>query len=308
MSKNKKQILLRLIAFALCISIIITAPILISINTDKQSVNNENCMAVLTIWQIDSFEGGKGSRANYLQTLWNQCFEDSNVYVNVVSLTAFSARQNIANGILPDLISYGAGMYGIESIIRGEVPFYTWAHGGYCFLTVDDSADFSDIDYKNTVVNKGTDNLSGAAALICGVEKAVLSTSTGAYVSLIQGKYKYLLGTQRDIYRLKTRGVNFKVKPIIEFNDLYQNISVTTTDTKKVEFAQKFIKYLLNNQKTITKLGLMGNDKYYDDEMSQMESLNYENKLISPVSESTHIELINAIGNSDINLLKKLLK
>lgn len=308
MSKNKKQILLRLIAFVLCIAIIITAPILISINTDKQSENNENTMAVLMIWQIDSFEGGKGSRANYLQTLWDQCFKDSNVYVNVVSLTAFAARQNITNGILPDIISYGAGMYGIESIICGEVPFYTWAHGGYCFLTVDDSADFSDIDYKNTVVNKGTDNLSGAAALICGVEKAVISTSTGAYVSLIQGKYKYLLGTQRDIYRLKTRGVNFKVKPITEFNDLYQNISVTSTDTKKVEFANKFIKYLLNNQKNITKLGLMGNDKYYDDEMSQMESLNYENKLISPVSESTHIELLSAIANSDINLLKKLLK
>lgn len=308
MSKNKKQILLRFIAFALCISIIITALIFMAINTDKQSNNNEKTMAVLTIWQIDSFEGGKGSRANYLQTLWDQCFKDSNVYVNVVSLTAFAARQNITNGILPDIISYGAGTYGIESIIRGEVPFYTWAHGGYCFLAVDDGADFSDIDYQNTVVNKGIDNLSGAAALICGVEKAAISTPTGAYVSLIQGKYKYLLGTQRDIYRLKTRGVNFKVKPITEFNDLYQNISVTSTDTKKVEFAQKFIKYLLNNQKNITKLGLMGNDKYYDDEMSQMESLNYENKLISPVSENTHIELLSAIENSDINLLKKLLK
>lgn len=308
MSKSKKQIIFRIISFALCITIIIMAPILMAKHTAKVSEKEESTMSVLTIWQIDSFEGGKGSRAHYLQTMWNQCYKDSNIYVNVVSLTAFAARHNIANGIVPDLISYGAGTYGIENIICGEVPFFTWAHGGYCFLAIDEQADFSDIDNTNTIINKGTDNLSGAAALICGVEKAVAATPTGAYVSLINGEYKYLLGTQRDIYRLKTRGVNFKVKSISEFNDLYQNISLTTTDYKKVVLAKKFIEYLLNNEKNITKLGLIGNKKYYDDEMSQMESLNYENTLKSPVSESTHMELLNAIEKSDINLLKKLLK
>lgn len=308
MPKNKKQIIVRVICFVLCISIAITAPILIKFNSAKKSDNDNTSMSMLIIWQIDSFEGGKGSRANYLQTAWNECFKNNNAYVNVVSLTAFAARENILNGIVPDIISYGAGTYGIESIICGKTPYYTWAHGGYCFISTAENADFSDINNDNTIINKGTDNLSGAAALFCGVEKATVSTPTGAYVSLIGGEYKYLLGTQRDIYRLKTRGVNFKVKPITEFNDLYQNISITTDDTKKVTLASKFIDCLINQSENLVKLGLMGKDKYYDDEMSQMELLNYDYKLISPISESAHTELLSAIGKSDINLLKNLLK
>lgn len=308
MQKIKKQIILRIITFALCISIIISAPILMAQNSGIKSNSDESVMTIYTIWQIDSFEGGKGSRANYLQTVWNDCFKNTKTYVNVISLTATAARQNILVGIVPDLISYGAGMYGIENIICGQEPYYTWAHGGYCFLTIDENADFSDINFKNTIINKGTDNLSGAAALICGVENAAVGTPTGAYVSLIQGEYKYLLGTQRDIYRLKTRELNFKVKPITEFNDLYQNISITTTDSKKATTANVFINYLLNQGENIVKLGLMGNGKFYDDEMSQMESLNYKYKLTTIVSEHIHMELLNAIGKSDINLLKNLLK
>lgn len=308
MSKNKRQFLLRITAFLLCISIIIATPILIATNQSAHSDSKSDTMAVITIWQIDSFEGGKGSRANYLQTIWKECFKDSKSYVNVISITAAAARANILNGNTPDLISYGAGTYGIEGIICGKTPYYTWAHGGYCFLATDESADFSDINNTNTVINKGTDNLTGAAALICGVEKANKSTPTGAYVSLIHGEYKYLLGTQRDIYRLKTRGINFKIKPITEFNDLYQNISITTNDIKKTAKATKFIEYLLNQNKNITKIGLMGNNKYYEDEMSQMESLTYGYKLTSPISEETHISLLNAIEKSNLNLLKKLLK
>lgn len=307
MPKIKKRLIFRIIDFALCFAIIIIAPVLIASSGNK-SDNEENTMTMITIWQIDSFEGGKGSRANYLKSVWNECFEGSRIYVNVVSITAFAARENIIKGNVPDLISYGAGIYGIEGIICGQEPYYTWAHGGYCFLTTDESADFRDIQSVNTIINKGTDNLSGAAALICGIDKAKIGTPTGAYVSLIQGEYKYLLGTQRDIYRLKTRGVNFKIKPVTEFNDLYQNISVTTADTQKATLANKFIDYLLNQGENIVKLGLMGNNKFYNDEMSQMETLNYDYKLIPPISETVHTELLNAIANSDINLLKKLLK
>lgn len=308
MPKKIKTIIVRVIFFTLCLSIISAAIILIVKDFSNNKDSKGSSMTVMTLWQIDSFEGGKGSRAGYLQAVGNECFKNSNAYLKVVSLTAFAARQNIDSGVVPDLISYGAGTYGIEGIISGTTSYYNWAHGGYCFLTIEENADFSDIDYKNTVVNKGVDNLSGAAALLCGIGKAQTESPTGAYVSLIQGKYKYLLGTQRDIFRLITREVNFKVKPITEFNDLYQNISVTATDSQQAVIANKFIEYLLNQGENITKVGLMGNGKYYDGQMEQMEMLNYEYKLISPVSESAHNELLSAIGKSDINLLKNLLK
>lgn len=308
MPKITKRILLRIIIFALCISVIITAPILMAANSTENKNSNENSMTVLTIWQIDSFEGGRGSRANYLLNVGTKCFKNTRIYVNVISLTSSAARQNINDGIIPDLISYGAGTYGIESIICGKNSYYTWAHGGYCFLTIDESADFNDLDYKNTVINCGIDNMSGAAALLTGLQNADTEKPTGAYVSLIAGKYKYLLGTQRDIYRLITREVAFKVKPITEFNDLFQNISVTTSDPKQITIANKYIEYLISHSEGVLNLGLMSNGKYYDNAMSQLEGLNYEYKLTSPVSERTHTELMSAIGNSDINLLKKLLK
>lgn len=307
MRTKKKRIILRIISFALCLAILVATPPLIAAN-NSQDIDIESAMSVLSIWQIDSFEGGKGSRASYLQTVGNECFKNSNAYINVISLTASAARQNISAGRTPDLISYGAGTFGIESIICGEIPFFTWAHGGYCFLTTDANADFSDINYKNTVINKGIDNLSSAVALFCGLEMSAVEKPTSAYVSLIQSKYKYLLGTQRDIYRLKTRQIDFKIKPITEYNDLYQNISITTTDTKKAEIANEFINYLLNQEENIVKLGLMGNEKYYEDELSELEQVEYDYKLIGPVSESTHNELENAIGNLNINLVKNLLK
>lgn len=302
-----KKIIIRVVFFALCAAIIITAPVLMSVNGRKASGAAEK-MNVLTIWQIDSFEGGKGSRANYLETVGKGFADDGGGYVHVVSLTAFAARENILRGSIPDVISYGAGCYGIENIITGEIPYYTWTHGGYCFITIDESADFSDISVENTVINGGIDNLSGAAALLCGLENAEYDKPTSAYVSLLSGKYKYLLGTQRDIFRLKTREVEFKIKPITEFNDLYQNISIITTDFTKARLAKKYIEHLLNRGEEITKLGLMGNGKYYSDQMGEMEQLNYKYKLTGPVSENTHGEILSAIANNDINLLKKLLK
>lgn len=302
-----KQIIIRTVFFLLCAAILIATPVLVAFKLSDKDKEKKN-FAVLTLWQIDSFEGGKGSRAGYLQNIGNRFAEEGGCYVNVVALTSAAAIENLAAGAVPDLISYGAGMCGIETLIGGKKPYTTWAHGGYCFLSVDESADFSDINTENTVVNCGTENLAGAAALLCGIKGAATDKPTGAYVSLINGNFKYLLGTQRDIYRLKTRGADFKVKAVTEFNDLYQNISVTAKNSEKFFYGEKFVDYLMNCNSELTKLGLMCESKLYDDEMSQLEGVNYETRLVSPVGESAKNEILQAIENSDIKKLKSFLK
>ena len=259
---------------------------------------------VLTVWQVDSFEGGKGSRADFLQKVGEDFGKTSGCFVNVVSLSSEAVRLNFAENIFPDAISYGAGMFGIESYIDG---YKTWCYGGYCLLSIDTNSDFSDVTKDNTVINTGKDNLSGAAALLCGLNGAVYEKATGAYVKLINGNFKYLLGTQRDIYRLKTRGVSFAVKPLTQFNDLYQNISVIE-NSQRAGTARKFIDCLMNKMDEVTKLGLMSASSVYDDEMKQMQNIKYEYKLTSPVSEETYIKLKNIIADGDINMLKNLLK
>ena len=304
---KKPKFLTNILCFIMLSTIILAVPINAS-KAGNSSAGDNAGMTVLNIWQIDSFEGGKGSRAEYLKNIGTQFTKNSSCYVKVTALTATAARENLQEGKLPDLISYGAGMYGIENYIVGQKPYFCWCNGGYCFLTVDENADFKDISAQNTVINQGTDNLSVAAALLCGVNGADTEKSTGAYVKLINGKYKYLLGTQRDIFRLKTRGVAFKIKPVTEFNDLYQNISITAKNSKLQAQAQKFIDFLLFKSEDVKKVGLMyGGIDLYDDEMHAMENLSYELKLVSPLNKQTKNEIESAVANCDIKMLKNFL-
>lgn len=290
----------------LCVAILVTMPIM---SVTKSSASSKSKMFVLNLWQIDSFEGGKGSRASFLQSIANDFSKSGYCYITVTTLTASAARENLKKGIVPDLISYGAGTFGIENYIKGSLPYYTWCYGSYCFLCLDENSDFSDISGNNTVINEGTENYSRVAAMMCGVESAVYERPTGAYVSLINGKYKYMLGTQRDIFRLKTRGVSFAVKPVTEFNDLYQNISVTSTDKQFVLKAEEFIRYLLKNKEKVEKLGLMVSDKrLHSDEIKYLEGLSYEYKLVTPIGANTKAEIDGAISENDLQKLKKLFK
>ncbi len=107
---------------------------------------------------------------------------------------------------------------------------------------------------------------------------------------------------------MKTRGAEFKISPITQFNDLYQIISVTSKDSKKQSIATQFINHLISESNNINELGLMYTGKnLYDDEMREMENLSYESKLTSPISESMKKELEQAVLNSDLKKLKNLL-
>lgn len=271
----------------------------------KESVKAIDEKTALTVWQIDSFEGGKGSRAEYLQNVGNNFGKKENSYVNVVSLSSDAARMNLSKGNIPDIISYGAGMCGIENYIN---DFNVWCRGNYCLLTLDTNSGFSDVTCENTVINKGKDNFVNAAALFCGVQSAKLESSTSAYVKLINGEYKYLLGTQRDIFRLKTRNVEFSVKPLTDFNDLYQNIS-KTVKCGNIVYAQKFIDYLLSRNADVGKIGMFSDGvKLYDDELSNCENISFEYKITYPINESMKDSIEKYVSLGDINMLKDLLK
>lgn len=298
-----KRIILLLLLVAVCIA----TPIMATCRK-QNAVSEERGMQVLTLWQIDSFEGGKGSRAQYLQNKANEFFDGENCYLTVASLSADAARKNMKVGNIPDIISYGAGFYGLDKYVNAcDFAYKSWCRGGYCILSLTDN-DFKDVDEANTVINEGKDNLTKTCALLCGVEGAHFESSTSAYVSLINGKYKYLLGTQRDIFRLKTRGVSFSVKPITVFNDLYQNISILTNGEKYYN-CLKFINWLIENNNDLAKVGMIFDKKnIYDDEMQCMQDVSFDCTIKGFVSQSYLNEINSATKSNDINLLKKLLK
>ena len=202
-------------------------------------------------------------------------------------------------------MSYGAGMYGIESYVN---DYYVWCRGSYCLLTLESNCDFSDVNAENTVINRGKDNFTDITALFCGIQNASFESATSAYVKLINGEYKYLLGTQRDIFRLRTRNVAFYIKPVTVFNDLYQNISKTKQCRNNV-CAQKYIDYVLSKSGELKNIGMFGDGaRLYEDEMSACENINYEYKIVYPINEDTKASLEKCVALGDINMLKELLK
>ena len=106
---------------------------------------------------------------------------------------------------------------------------------------------------------------------------------------------------------MKTRGVSFVIKPLNQYNDLYQNISVISGSPKSGA-AKRFIDYLKTRSAEVIKLGLMSDGAVFDDEMKLMQNVGYEHKLTCPISVETYERLKNIIADGDINMLKNLLK
>lgn len=267
----------------------------------------DDSLQVLTLWQIDSFEGGRGSRAEYLRSLAHDFAKTANVYIEVTALSSDAARTNISAGVVPDIISYGAGFYGIESLVS-EGYGKAWCRGAYCLIALS-GTDFSSVSTANTVINEGKDNLVSVAALFSGLQGADYAAPTSAYVSLISGEYDFLLGTQRDVIRLQTRGESFEVKPLTEFNDLYQYISVLTRDGEKAAVAEEYINYVLSHGESLTRIGMLRDGvTLYSDEMHALEGVDFSYTIPAVASSGAVAEIKKAARSGDINLLKSLLK
>lgn len=301
---KKKTIIL----VAIIVLLFIAVPLL-SVFQKRSAAADGNQTVSVSVWQIDGFEGGRGSRSQYLQNVGTKCFKDKKIYVTVTSLSAEAARTNLQQGTVPDIISYPAGFYGIENYInKKDFAYKNWCRGGYCFITLDENADFSDIGVENTVINAGKDNLSDVAALICGVGGAQKEEATNAYLKLLNGTYKYLLGTQRDIFRFKTREATFKVKPVNQFNDLYQNISILTKNSSKYSVCKQFTDFLLANN-DVSKLGLFGNENsQVDEELKPLSDIEFETVLNYPCGKEYIDGLKSAAAGGDVNKIKFLLK
>ena len=250
----------------------------------------EERLEVLTLWQIDSFEGGMGSRADYLRRLADEFSDEESAEIEITPLTSGARRGNIENGGI------------VKSIPRA------WCNGAYCLISLSDS-DFSQATAENTVINVGKDNLAAVAALLLGLNGAECAVPTSAYVQLIDGEYKFLLGTQRDIQRLKTRGLNFYVQAVEQFNDLYQYIAVLSGEHDKAELAEKFIDHMLSQSGRLTGIAMLHDEQnLYDDEMHALETARFEYGLPAVVSYEAMNKIRSAAQSGDINILKSLLK
>ena len=129
---------------------------------------------VLTLWNIDSFEGGCGSRSGYLEKICLE-FEKQNkgVFIKVENLTIEQMQANIKMGVLPNLISFGANsgalfedkmVYLEDSCFNnlrsnfyasglscGKLKAVPWAVGGYALITTSDRIEKARCEVKDNI-------------------------------------------------------------------------------------------------------------------------------------------------------------
>lgn len=248
------------------------------------SKEGEEKVCVLRLWHVDTFEGGVGSRANFLKNAAvSFSRRQKNVIVVVSSYTLEGLHAEINEGNVPELISFGVGAAlsdelflrfdrsFLREIFRSaelQTPLFfdetrvlPWCCGRYAlYVKGGVSLDVSAVPPSEIVVSCGGENLSETASAYAlqSVDGVVFSPSVTAYLSFLNGEKDYLLGTQRDAYRFAARGVDVAAYYLQGYGDLYQCIGVTKeADKQSSLYCVDFLRYLLSSE-VQTRLSAVG--------------------------------------------------
>lgn len=256
---------LRVVIIIICIFSIIFSIVFKTekFTSSKLQEKNDEGKIILSIWQIDTFEGGTGSRRQFLESVTND-FESKNpnVLVMVTNHTIEGVKESFEKDVFPDLISYGNGVElknlteikNVKSFKGGIVDDKTfatpWCRGGYYLIANAKKIKSIDQVISNVIISQSEYTLPIIAFFKdnFSAKNYFFYKPLDAYVNFVAGKSDWLLGTVRDLDRLERRGFQVITKPIENYNDLYQYISITTKNEDKVLLAQEFIELLLSER------------------------------------------------------------
>lgn len=203
---------------------------------------------VVRVWNIDTFEGGKGSRTAFLKSVAREL--QGEAYYLVTSYTLEGALSAFAEGEAPDVLSFGVGLSEFAERLLplpysfaggelgGKTIAYPWCMGGYYLFSL---TDFE--GEGRTALSVGGENLPAVAARLEGITGEE-TESVAAYTGFLSGKYRYLLGTQRDVCRFQARGVSVQARPLTKYCDLYQYIGILSSEKRDASLA--FVEALLS--------------------------------------------------------------
>ena len=187
---------------------------------------------VVTVWNVDAFEGGKGSRTAFLRRVAAIAERGrENVRYLISGATTAGAEAALIKGSPPDVLSFGGAVEGLRPLCRrldasfaGEDRALPWCRGEYYLFCMEE--DFTAAG--ETIVSSGG-GLSCVAAYLNAVTGKEAEPLT-AYLAFLNGEYRYLLGTQRDVHRFASRGVAVYRRRLTAFSDLYQYAAILSED------------------------------------------------------------------------------
>ncbi len=235
----------------------------------------------IELWHIDTFEGGVGSRRAFLEKTALSYQKKSDTVVMVKEQTIYSAEQNFSNNVYPDMISFGSGIKlpydRLVSLKTGKTDknnkeeaekaeksggneyAKVWCMGGYVKIIR------KGVSADGLIVSEQKNAMPYLAAKLSGETLPVKQTtdSDKAVYSFYADKNAALAGTQRDLFRLENKGIDLEVFPYTGYNDLYQYVSVISSDDEKALKCILFIDYLLSEEiaKKLDDIGMFRCDK-----------------------------------------------
>ena len=213
-----------------------------------QKSKEAEARTVVRVWNIDTFEGGKGSRTAFLKSVAREL--QGEAYYLVTSYTLEGALSAFAEGEAPDVLSFGVGLSEFAERLLplpysfaggelgGKTLAYPWCMGGYYLFSL---TDFE--GEGRTALSVGGENLPAVAARLEGITGEE-TESVAAYTGFLSGKYRYLLGTQRDVCRFQARGAIVQARPLTKYCDLYQYIGILSAEKRDASLA--FVEALLS--------------------------------------------------------------
>ncbi len=305
------------------------------ISQKKALAEENNYKGIVSLWHIDGFEGGTGSRKQFLMNVSRQ-FEKTHkgVLIMVVSHTKTSALEAVKQGNLPDMISFSNGV-NVDNLveIKGDLSArfkggnigqksyaVCWCRGNYTLIANPKIAkeELGSKVITSAIVSQGENTLPLIALLKDGyqVNDYVIKEPFNAYVEFTLGKIPYLIGTQRDVIRLTNRGMEFKSYPLKNYNDLLQYVAITSTSKEKQEISLDFINLLTSKtiQKSLYKIGMMSIYEQVDSDVRELNEMQ-EIKGFSTISIFTLDEKIKELQgesvkaiNGDKSALEKISK
>ncbi len=268
---------------------------------------------VLVLWHVDTFEGGTGSRQDFLMKS-AIAFEKKNkgVYVSVIKHTEDSVKESFNRGVFPDMISFSHGVVGVPEVAKPlktrvnncffnsarvgkSLIGYPYAYGIYIEFTNPNAKK------QGSVISSGRWNLPLFALKNAGGELGQTKPPIEAYTDFVSGRSSKLVGTQRDLYRLKRRGFEFEYEQIGDVTDLVQYISVTAEDERRTELAKQFAEYLISDeaQARLGEIGLFSPTgkrvEYGEQEMNFLPSV----KIVGTLSVLTDEQRLRELKETD---------
>jgi len=138
--------------------------------SDKFFGSKSSFQGIVTLWNVDTFEGGTASRENFLEKVAVE-FERQNkgVLIKVENLSLEQFNANLKAGKIPDIFTYGMGVsnylskymtqislsqnnlksnFYASGLKNGQLLAVPWAFGCYSLITTVDRLDKFDLSYQ----------------------------------------------------------------------------------------------------------------------------------------------------------------